>query len=46
MKVYAKPIEIVSYTKSNGEINPIRRVITRDIEEQAQSFFITMPPAI
>jgi hypothetical protein len=24
MKVIAKPIEMVSYTKSNGEINPIR----------------------
>jgi len=24
MKVVAKPIEMISYTKSNGEINPIR----------------------
>lgn len=24
MKIYAKPIEMISYTKLNGEINPIR----------------------
>jgi hypothetical protein len=24
MKVYAKPIEMISYTKNNGEISPIR----------------------